>query len=331
MRFIAGKIFPGDVQPQADQQCATHATVERWLVHVLIGDGIGTNEAAAKRLWACFQSQRLGRHVRYFLLLLRCGTHQVGLAAKNAVVGRAAKVAGGALNDELVGCAVRLFKYVICDYFDDLCRSVHEWVLRDLRVLPQSEADAAAHARTVGLRSLYTAHVLPDELMSLWNNGLHSMTHVVPAGHDPEAERPTLVARFAKFIIDNLLHVDSAPTLTRFFTFRGCTDRMTTMEMIGMVADTIKVKSVIPRKENQKRIKRIHAFFKHEDAQQTLRRASLNFQLTGGVEAMLAILTSSSQAESRRWLAIFITRSTRLEPKWLRLEPQWLRNVYVFV
>ena len=34
---------------------AAHPTPEFWMFHVLVGDGIATNAAAAKRLWACFQ------------------------------------------------------------------------------------------------------------------------------------------------------------------------------------------------------------------------------------------------------------------------------------
>ena len=39
-----------NAQPQA---AATDPEI--WLFHILVGDGIATNEAAAKRLWACLQ------------------------------------------------------------------------------------------------------------------------------------------------------------------------------------------------------------------------------------------------------------------------------------
>ena len=92
------------------------------------------------------QQRGLGPRVRYFLLLIVCGTHQVGLAAKSAVAGRTAAVARGLLYQDIVGVTVRLFKYLINDYYDEFVFSVNEWVLRDLEVLPSQAAGAARHA-----------------------------------------------------------------------------------------------------------------------------------------------------------------------------------------
>ena len=97
-----------------------------------------------------------------------------------------------------------------------------------------------------------------------------------------------MVAKFVQWIVKHLLHVDSSPTLSRFFTFRDCTDRMLTMLLIGMPAHALKVRGVKPRKENQKRLGNVLLFFKHPEAPQALRRISLTFQLTGGVEAMVS-------------------------------------------
>ena len=115
------------------------------MFHVLVGDGIATNEAAAKRLWQCLQDHGLGPRIRYLLLLVVCGTHQAGLAAKSSVQGRAAAVARGELHATVIGVAVRLFKYLINDYFDEYVYSVNEWVLRDLEVLLPQDADAIGH------------------------------------------------------------------------------------------------------------------------------------------------------------------------------------------
>ena len=70
------------------------------------------------------------------------------------------------------------------------------------------------------MRSLYTAHVLLDGLIALWNNGIRRLCHLVRAGQDPAAERPRVAAMFARWIAKHLLHSDSSPTLSRFFIFR---------------------------------------------------------------------------------------------------------------
>ncbi len=115
------------------------------MFHVLVCDGIATNEAAEKRLWACFQERGLGQRVRYLLVLVVCGTHQAGLAAKSAIQGRGAAVAHGVLHTDIVGVAVRLYKYLFNDYYDEFVFSVNEWVLRELKVVTADAADATGH------------------------------------------------------------------------------------------------------------------------------------------------------------------------------------------
>ena len=267
---------------------AAQAAPDIWLIHILVGDGIATNNAAAKRLWACVCDRSLGPRVRYLLVVIVCGTHQAGLAAKSAVVGRAAAVARGKLHVDIIGVSVRLYKYLINDYYEEFVFSVNEWVVRDLVVLPATSGDASSHARTVKMQTLYTEHVLPRAMLALWNNGLDRLEHVVLAGQDPEEERPRLVRGFVQWIVQHLMHVDSAPTLSRFFTCRDALDRMFTMMLLGMVTHALQVRKVKPRKESQKRLTSVRNFFKHGEAAQLLRRTALGFQLTAGIEALVS-------------------------------------------
>ena len=143
VRYVADGVLPAsndNTEPPAISE------PEIWLFHILVGDGIATNLKAAKSLWACIQERGLGARVQYFLLVIICGTHQVGLTAKGAVSGRAAAVAHGLLYQDLAGIVVRLFKYLINDYYDEFVFSVHEWVLRDLIVERPQATDAAGQA-----------------------------------------------------------------------------------------------------------------------------------------------------------------------------------------
>ena len=115
------------------------------------------------------------------------------------------------------------------------------------------------------LRTLYTEHVLPDTMLALWNDGIDRLSHVVRAGEDPVEQRPRLVREFVQWIVTQLMHVDSCPTLSRFFTYRDCQDRMLTMKMIGMVKHTLRVRKTKPRKDNQKRINSVLNFFGHAE------------------------------------------------------------------
>ena len=101
--------------PQA--VAGSHRRPEIWLTHCLIGDGIPTNLAAAKILWALSLKGNFGL-VRYFLLVGKCGTHQAALTAKNGVIGRAAAAAAEAAGEakefeDVTANAVRLFKYLV--------------------------------------------------------------------------------------------------------------------------------------------------------------------------------------------------------------------------
>lgn len=297
LRSVVAGVLP---QPQAEGLPRPQAAApDVWIWHVVIGDGIGTNEAAGKTLWACVRQRPLAPGTRYFLVVLKCVTHQTGLTARSSVEGRAAAMgAGGSeLYKALTGVAARLFKFVICDYFEEFVFSVREWVVAALVVQPaEAGEDAAATGAAAALQLLYTEHVVPKGMLALWNNGLGSLRHRLAPGQDPVAERPRLVNDFVQWIVKHLLHVDSHPTLSRFFTFRGCIDRMMTMSLIGMPRHAFKVRSIKPRAESQKRLRAVHGFFQHPDAPQTLRRACLAFQLTGGVEALVSANPSTGEA-----------------------------------
>ena len=117
VRHIAAGVLPstgGGAQPQASVAKKPQADI--WLFHIIVGDGIATNEAAAKRLWACLQKRELGDRVRYLLVVIICDMHQAGLTAKSTVAGRAATAAArGELYKGISGVAVRLYKYLIND------------------------------------------------------------------------------------------------------------------------------------------------------------------------------------------------------------------------
>ena len=125
---------------------------------------------------------------------------------------------------------------------------------------------------------MYGTHVVPDFLVA----------HVEAVVVIKSDTRARIGDDLFKFIVERLLKCDDHPTLTRFFTFRGCIDAMLTMHLLAMPQAAFVVKGVVPRKDNQKRLKNIQKFFANDDSMQALRRASLVLQLTGGVEAIMA-------------------------------------------
>ena len=88
-----------DILPQVDHNEADSTLLGRlpeiWVTHLLIGDAIPTNDAAARVVWSSVLQHPLGQRIRYFLAVMKCMTHQTGLAAKSGVIGPASSSAGG--------------------------------------------------------------------------------------------------------------------------------------------------------------------------------------------------------------------------------------------
>ena len=140
---------------------------EVWFIHAIIGDGIATNEAAAKILLA-LASQGAFNAVRYVLLVGKCGTHQAALSATNGVMGRsaayAAAVAGeGKEFEDVTATSVRLFKYLVPDYYEDMKLSSEIWIRDYVEAVPATGGICQPQAASLDrLQVLYTKHVIPD-------------------------------------------------------------------------------------------------------------------------------------------------------------------------
>jgi hypothetical protein len=66
--------------------------IEPWFIHVLVGDAVATNEAAARRLYAKAAATPMADGLKYHLVVVKCASHQANLAAKGAAIGVAATV-----------------------------------------------------------------------------------------------------------------------------------------------------------------------------------------------------------------------------------------------
>ena len=76
---------------------------EAWLIHVLVGDAINTNEAAARRLYAKAAVAPIAAALKYCLVVVKCASHQANLAAKGAAIGVAATVCNAATRADAEG------------------------------------------------------------------------------------------------------------------------------------------------------------------------------------------------------------------------------------
>ena len=126
---------------------ATTVDGKVWRIHILVGDGIATNELAARGLLAALQASPLPCSIVYFVVCLRCAAHQANLATGSAVRGHSAACsdhggAGKKIGNSFCGVAVRLYKYLLAENYEESVQAARAWSDRVLEVLPWSECSA---------------------------------------------------------------------------------------------------------------------------------------------------------------------------------------------
>lgn len=134
-----------------------------WFVGVIIGDSVNTNQNAYRILWSEAQrSPPAGGRASFFLICVFCATHQANLSARHLIEGggakqgainvqaaagapgaaEAARAAAGAKHAPcrtFCGTSVRLFKYLIGDYYEEFLAALVRWVDGGMKILGKHE------------------------------------------------------------------------------------------------------------------------------------------------------------------------------------------------
>ena len=113
------------------------------MVHILVGDGVATNEAAARRLLTDMKDEGI---VQYNLLLWHCSAHQSNLVCHVAICGELVK--DPAKSNRLCACASRLYKH-LSQYVTEECALV----------VATADEQAAHMANLMELQTLYESMV----------------------------------------------------------------------------------------------------------------------------------------------------------------------------
>ena len=245
------------------------------VVHCLTGDGLNTNEAAAKRLLAHF-SNGANCAVKYFLIVWRCASHQGNLVVLVAICG--GLYANPLEKDELCANCSRFFKYVLPEHCDNFARNLFRHVSERLQVLPTPAGGDALEApqgpgATASLQRLYGRDVLPDTLADVFRGTLLSWTTYT----DPRTDEKTARANAYCILYRWLLKVEEKPVITRFWLFTECVFCFLRMSLLQIPMSLFSVKS---GNENEVRMARVAAWFLKPETSKHLRKAALCLRLT---------------------------------------------------
>ena len=298
--------------------------IRPWFFHILVGDGVNTNRAAAKIILAWVRKIGIAAGLQYFLILAKCANHQTSLAVGSAVSGRAAlsgmqnrvEVANlpyaqrckplsqqQAPHLHVCGAIVRCFKYLVSDYYTEYCANLQDIVGR-LAVADPSPTREQHRLKWQGLSALYGEEVFPKGLLDCLNGDLADWSRclsAVTADYSPGSATPghtTLQSAkdaLARILRSRILVVDEQPTLSRMFTFHPHLNCLLLLQLLGITPDLLQPRTTKPRDRNQKRKTKVLAFLGLADTPQYLKRTSLALQLLAHVQSLCA--QSPQQAE----------------------------------
>jgi len=298
-----------------------YAVGEWWFWHVVVGDGINTNQRAGRVLAASALAAPPGRgRMRYFLWVIKCAAHMANLVTKNAVCGTAAllglreshavrraddaeaarKEAMGKHALAYRGCKVivQLYKYLVPQYYDEFLASLQQAVALMVEVLRPPEARVGAARRAEALQTLYGKEVLPDALLGVCNAGISPMAHALSREEeplflsDPDTARRHICGRVVEAVRRPCLVSDSHPTCSRMFTFIERIFGLLTLVLLRLVPRVVCVSTVNVQEKSEGRMASVVRFGRDPEGEQYLKRTSLCCQISGIATAVAARKTA---------------------------------------
>ena len=245
------------------------------LVHLLVGDGIPTNYAAARRVFVKMEQAQLS--VQYNLILFRCSAHQANLTV---VVAICAELLPRPLEQNPICAACsRLYKHLLVDYAEEFSLSLRVFLSRHIELRPPA-AENREELRK--LQALYGDVVVPEDIVGLCNVALGTWQHACDAG----TSREEVCAKAHQVLHRLIILVEEKPIVTRFFLFANCVHTLLLMRLLQLPSSIFNTGAVQPRQENGKRLQRYKQFHEDPTMLNCLRTASLCLQLTQHATAL---------------------------------------------
>ena len=242
------------------------------IIHVITGDAVNTNENAARRVLRYMLTHS---DVQYFMIVIKCGSHQSNLVVMTAVC-------GGKFNKPseqcgVAGTCVRFFKYLMPAYSEEFGLSLWSYLDRELQLVPLSEQTPDSIERMRSMVELYGESVIPADVAQLCNCQLGDLKHACATG----ADRADICRRFFAILRRRILVLEERPTVTRFWLFTACVNILLLLLLLRIDSrQALHLNRVNPQKQNEKRLERFYKFMESPDTGGILRARALCLRLT---------------------------------------------------
>ncbi len=242
--------------------------------HLMVGDGIASNQQAARKLLHHMTCAEAGPcpalRPRYRCVVLRCASHAANLVMAAAVA--CDPDLGGP--DVFVETLSRLCKYVLPDAGEFLLFRLRSQLIRDTILMQTRPCPAAQHALH-SMQQLYGRQVVPDKLLCCRPYALGSVETSVPPDTSDEEHLQFVVETCRKL----LLEPEERPCITRFWRFGSCAMQMFRYILLRINTAELFKPPANHRGEGQKRMASVAAFFQQEGTPQFLREVTLAARL----------------------------------------------------
>ena len=257
-KTIATTLLQNVEEVMSTMSLATSGDREGSLLHIVVGDGIGTNAAAARYLLPMAQKLGLESNIDYKLVVLKCGSHAANLVVMVAVCGRI--LSNPVENDRLAGTCSRVFKHIIPDYIEEISFNLRKHVMDNFLVTqPPDKAsmfNIALLAHDDVLQKIYGKQVLPDTLMQFFNCGIGFFGRELAPGEAEMDARATAYSLLYRY----LLRVEDRPTVTRFWLFADCVYTLMRFYLLGLPSSLLRPNVASLRADNQARVAKVIAY-----------------------------------------------------------------------
>ena len=111
----------------------------------------------------------------------------------------------------------RLDRHLMANFSEEFALSLWKYLESDVRLFTPGECDGAGAAQARELQSLYTAAVLPQDIVEMYHDGLSRPSYIA----EPGASRED-VARLFDCLYKHCIIVEEKPITSRFWTFGWC-------------------------------------------------------------------------------------------------------------